>query len=119
MRGPGGLGAAERGEQFLKKAIEGNLAEIEMGKLVQQKGNNDGRRRCMTGCRKCPAKKFDREFVKHMVDDHKKHIKEFQQEAKKGNAAPARFANDVLPDLQKHLDTAPSLQGQKSTTGSR
>src|SRR5437588_9726751 len=30
------------GQEFLKKAIEGNLAEIEMGKLAQQKGASDG-----------------------------------------------------------------------------
>jgi putative membrane protein len=34
--------AAEKPSQaFLKKAIEGNFAEIEMGKLAQQKGQND------------------------------------------------------------------------------
>ena len=144
------------GEQFMKKAIEGNLAEIEMGKLAQQKGNSDGVRsfgkqleqdhataneKALAAAKemgmtapsepskkqkamydrmsKMSGEKFDREFVKHMVDDHKKEVKEFQQEAKKGNAPPARFANDVLPDLQKHLDTAQSLQGKRSTTGSR
>jgi putative membrane protein len=30
------------GQAFLKKAIEGNLAEVEMGKLAQQKGASDG-----------------------------------------------------------------------------
>src|SRR5215813_15373614 len=35
--------AQNKGDQaFLKKAIEGNYAEIEMGKLAQQKGASDG-----------------------------------------------------------------------------
>jgi putative membrane protein len=35
-------GAAERASQtFLKKAIEGNFAEVQMGQLAQQKGQND------------------------------------------------------------------------------
>src|SRR5262249_41035272 len=143
-------------QQFLTKAIEGNLAEVEMGQLAQQKGNSDGVRsfgktleqdhaaanqKALAAAKevgltpptepskkqkaeydrmsKMSGEKFDREFVKHMVDDHKKDIKEFQQEAKKGNSASARFANDVLPDLQKHLDTAQGLQGNKTTTGSR
>lgn len=35
------LAADNASQAFLKKAIEGNLAEIEMGKLAQQKGQND------------------------------------------------------------------------------
>jgi len=33
--------AEKHSEAFIKKAIEGNFAEVEMGKLVQQKGQND------------------------------------------------------------------------------
>jgi hypothetical protein len=62
--------------------------------------------------------KFDSMFVKHMISGHKKNIKAFQKEAKT-NDRPAGFANDVLPDLQTHLDTAQSLQGKSGTTGSR
>ena len=54
-----------------------------------------------------------------MVADHKKDIKEFQKEAKKNDKASG-FANDVLPDLQKHLQTAQQIESKgKSTTGSR
>ncbi len=35
------LAADNAGQTFLKKAIEGNYAEIEMGKLAQQNGGND------------------------------------------------------------------------------
>jgi len=33
--------AEKHGAAFIKKAIEGNFAEVEMGKLAQQKGQND------------------------------------------------------------------------------
>jgi putative membrane protein len=35
------FGASEASQAFLKKAIEGNYAEIEMGKLAQQNGQNE------------------------------------------------------------------------------
>src|SRR4051794_15418606 len=47
--------AAETPSQaFLKKAIEGNFAEVEMGKLAQQNGQNDD------------VKKFGQK----LIDDH-------------------------------------------------
>jgi putative membrane protein len=33
--------AEKHSEAFIKKAIQGNFAEVEMGKLAQQKGQND------------------------------------------------------------------------------
>jgi putative membrane protein len=60
---------------------------------------------------------FDKAFAEHMVADHKKDISEYQKEAKKTDAA-GKYASDSLPVLQKHLQTAQSLQ-TKSTSGSR
>ena len=152
---PAAWAQSKGGEAFLKKAIEANLAEIEMGKLAQQKGTTDSVRsfgkqleqdhsaantKAMNLAKEMgmtpptePSKKqkadydsmsklsgdkFDAMFVKHMISGHKKNIKAFQKEAKTSER-PAGFANDVLPDLQKHLDTAQSLQGKSGTTGSR
>ena len=53
---------------------------------------------------------FDREFAKHMVEDHKKDIKAYEKEAKKNDAAAA-YAKEALPTLHKHLETAQSLSG--------
>jgi hypothetical protein len=39
-------------------------------------------------------------------------------EAKK-NERPSAFAQETLPTLQEHLETAQSLQGRAATTGSR
>ncbi|MDB5418353.1 MAG: putative outer membrane protein [Phenylobacterium sp.] len=48
---------------------------------------------------------FDREFVRYMVQDHRKDIAEFRREAH-GRGPAAELAQATLPDLQKHLDTA-------------
>ena len=149
-------GQDKAGQAFLKKAMEGNLAEVEMGKLAQQKGASDGVRSFgkqleqdhaaandkaaavakemgmspptepnkkqkadYDRMSKLSGDKFDREFVKHMVADHKKDIKEFQREGKKTNERPSAFAQETLPTLQKHLQTAQSLEGKAATTGSR
>jgi putative membrane protein len=61
--------------------------------------------------------KFDEQFIKDMVADHKKDIREFEKEAKKNDAAGS-FAKEALPTLHKHLDTAQSLMGS-TTTGKR
>lgn len=52
---------------------------------------------------------FDREYMKHMVSDHKKDISEFQKEAKSGKDADVKqFASSTLPVLQEHLQLAQS-----------
>jgi putative membrane protein len=51
---------------------------------------------------------FDRQFKTHMVADHKKDIREYQQAAKKNDPA-AGYASQTLPTLQQHLETAQSL----------
>src|SRR4051812_45397673 len=58
---------------------------------------------------------FDKAFAQHMVADHKKDIAAFQKETKSKNQTAAAFASETLPTLQKHLETARSLQkGAKS-----
>src|SRR3954453_20871069 len=52
---------------------------------------------------------FYRQFVKHMVDDHKKDVAEYQKEAKQRNDPAAGYASETLPTLQQHLQTAQSL----------
>ena len=57
------------------------------------------------------GKDFDKEFVSYMVDDHKKDIDKFQQEASSSDPAPVTdLAKQTLPTLKKHLETAQSLQ---------
>jgi hypothetical protein len=53
----------------------------------------------------------------HMVEGHKKVIKEYEKEAKKSDAAGS-YAKEALPTLHKHLETAQNLSGM-GTTGKR
>jgi putative membrane protein len=47
---------------------------------------------------------FDREYMKLMLEDHKKDIKAFQQEAQKGDDPEVKgFAQRTLPTLRAHL----------------
>jgi putative membrane protein len=57
---------------------------------------------------KATGAQFDRQFAKHMVADHKKDISEYQKAAKKQDAA-GQYAQETLPTLEKHLDTAQSI----------
>ena len=50
---------------------------------------------------------FDREYMKHMVSDHKKDISEFKSEANKAKDADLKqFASSTLPTLEEHLNLA-------------
>jgi putative membrane protein len=54
---------------------------------------------------------FDKEFVGYMVNDHQKDIDKYKQEAGSKDPQPViDMVNQTLPTLQKHLDTAKSLQ---------
>jgi len=47
-----------------------------------------------------------------MVDDHKKDISDFKDEAKTGGKVVAKLAKQTLPTLEKHLKIAQSLAGK-------
>lgn len=50
---------------------------------------------------------FDREYMKHMVDDHEKDVKDFEKAAKDAKDPEVKaFAEKTLPVLQQHLNLA-------------
>jgi len=58
---------------------------------------------------KMSGAQFDREYMDHMVSDHKKDISEFQKEAKNAKDADVKqFASSTLPTVQQHLQLAQS-----------
>jgi len=60
---------------------------------------------------KMQGAEFDREYMKMMVDDHKKTVSLFEKEAKNGKDPDLKnFAATLLPDLQKHLQMAQSTE---------
>jgi len=52
--------------------------------------------------------------VKAMVKDHKKDIAEYKKEAKGTNSPAASYAQEILPDLHKHLQLAETLERKPS-----
>jgi putative membrane protein len=52
---------------------------------------------------------FDRAFATHMVADHRMAIADHRKGAKMKDSAVAGYATEVLPTLEKHLETAQSL----------
>jgi putative membrane protein len=59
---------------------------------------------------------FDREFAKGMVKGHEEAISKFEA-ASKGDDDIAKFAQETLPTLQKHLKTAQTLESSKRAQG--
>jgi len=151
LAAPLALAADTKADAFIQKAIEGNLAEIKVGQLAQQKGATEGVRHFGTVLEQDHSKanqqamaaassmgvtppsepdakhqaiyqhlaslsgsQFDKAFVKAMVKDHKKDIAEFKKEAKSSNSPASTYAQQVLPDLNKHLQLAESLERHPS-----
>jgi putative membrane protein len=54
---------------------------------------------------------FDRRFLAHEVQDHRKTITEFKREAEKGqNADVKAYAQKMIPTLEEHLRKAEELE---------
>jgi putative membrane protein len=147
--------ASKADDSFLKQAMQGDMAEVKMGQLAQEKGGSDQvkqfgqtlasdhqenldkakslaqkigmtppdsvnaeQKATYNKMSKLSGREFDREFAQHMVQDHKKDISKFEQESKKSGDV-ASFAQDTLPVLKKHLETAEQLNSQKTTGRAR
>jgi putative membrane protein len=129
---------------FMEKAAAGGMAEVELGKLAQERAANPqvkefGARMAKDHARandelkpladarnvalpSAPAKShkrdydklaklsgadFDKAYMKHMLEDHKKDVKEFQKQAEKGKDGDVKgFAQKTLPTLEEHLRLA-------------
>src|SRR4026209_1611793 len=59
---------------------------------------------------------FDREFAKAMAKGHEEAISKFEA-ASKGDDDIAKFAQETLPTLQKHLKAAQTLESSKRAQG--
>jgi len=130
--------------KFMQKAASGGLAEVEMGKLAQQKaereevkqfatrmvedhakanddlarvaaansvnlpqGMDKDTRKEMDKLQKLVGGDFDRAYMKHMLKDHRKDVKEFRDEARSKKDSDAKaFAQRTLPTLEEHLAMA-------------
>lgn len=55
------------------------------------------------------GERFDREFTRYMVKDHRQDISEFRKQIAMNNGPVSRMARMQLPVIQKHLDMAVGL----------
>jgi putative membrane protein len=150
MNAPRGT-LAKADQSFLEDAIQSDLAEINMGKLAQQKGQrqevkNFGQmleqdhsehlqkakqqaqqiggtppsepsakqKKMYDHLSSLSGSQFDRQFAEQMTTDHKQDIGKYEKQAK-SKGPLADFAQQTLPTLQKHLQTAESLNGQRNS----
>jgi putative membrane protein len=105
-------------KQFAQRMVSDHTAANDKLKQVaSQKGIalptdlDSSSRREYDKLQKLSGSKFDREYMSHMVSDHKKDVKEFQSEAKSAKDADIKsFASTTLPTLEEHLKLAQSAE---------
>jgi putative membrane protein len=61
--------------------------------------------------RRLSGRAFDREVRRYMIDDHRKDIAEFREQARSADRATAGYAAATVPVMQRHLAIAQSLRG--------
>src|SRR5215212_3685828 len=104
-------------QKFITEAIQGNHAEVQMGQLAQQNGQSSE----------------VKAFGQMLQNDHGAAVQKAQEAAKgvgasnipagpnanqkasKKQDAAGQYAQQTLPTLQKHLETAQSIQKQVSS----
>ena len=135
---------SHRDVKFVQEVAADGLAEVELGKLAQQKaihaevqdfaktmvedhtnanaelktiaqangiqlpgGMDKKHQKLMDKLQKLEGGDFDREYMEHMVRDHKHDVKAFRKEAKAKEDSPVKvFAANTLPTLEGHLVAA-------------
>jgi len=72
----------------------------------------------MQRLQKLTGAEFDREYMKMMVSDHRKDIREFEHEARRGEDPEVKaFAEKALPTLREHLNMAEQTHSSVSGEG--
>jgi len=122
----GGMAEVETASMAKKKATSAQVREFaermeqdhgrandELKRLAQAKGlslpsePSKKDRDSMRRLEQTAADKFDHDYMKHMVEDHKKDVSAFERQAKDGKDAEVRaFAERTLPTLRSHLSAA-------------
>jgi putative membrane protein len=89
---PGTMGGPAADKAFVKKALGGSMAEVEMGKLALQKSNNDQ----------------VKQFAQKMVDDHGKMIEQMKPAAE---AMSVKVPDQPPAGEMKKMEKMKSLSG--------
>ena len=118
--------ASDKVKQFgSKMATDHQKANEQLKKIAASKGINlptdmsSSERREYDKLSKKTGADFDRQYMKEMVSDHKKDVKDFESAAKKADDPDIKsFASSTLPTLQQHLDMAQSAEAATKNEGS-
>ncbi|MBA4147853.1 MAG: DUF4142 domain-containing protein [Verrucomicrobia bacterium] len=63
------------------------------------------------------GEEFDKAFIKHAIEDHKKDIREYEKQAREGEDPAIRsFASEMVPTLREHLRIAELLQENRTAS---
>ena len=92
------------------KARDESIAVAKKMNIEAPKGPNSEQQDMHTKMSKMQGAAFDKMFASHMVVDHEKDIKKYQDAAKAdANSDIGKYASNSLPVLQKHLKAAQAL----------
>ena len=114
----GSLSAKDKAsEAFLKKAIEGNYAEVSMGDLAQKNGQSDGiksfGKMLSTDHAAANQKAMDAAEGMGMNSPSGPNAKQKADYDKMSKMSAGEYASGQIDTLQKHLETAKSLKPGK------
>ena len=153
---PGANRLSRADMEFVKKAAEGGLAEVEFGKVAEQNAQdpqvkqfgsrmvkdhtaaNDQLKSILSGMgvpapdqlnqrdaqmrdrlARLTGAQFDRDYMRMMVNDHNKDIKEFRHEAETGQDPQIKaFAQQTLKVIEDHDRLAHEVDRALTATGS-
>jgi putative membrane protein len=131
---------------FMMEAAKGGMAEVEMGRMAEQKGQSAEVKKIgqtmvsdhskannelmalaskkglkLDTSHKMDAKlegpNFDQNYLNNMVTDHQKDIAAFENEAKNGADPDVKsWAGKTLPTLRKHLKMVQDAQAKMKKT---
>ena len=112
-------------KQFGQRMVDDHSkANDQLKQIATSKGVNlptdldRSTRREMDKLSKLSGADFDREYMKHMVSDHKKDVSEFKSEARKAKDADLKqFAASTEPTLEQHLQLAQSTEQAAKNEG--
>ena len=119
-------GASDAVKQFGQRMVDDHSkVNTELMTLATSKGMtlpaalDDKHQAAVTKLSAMSGADFDRAYVKMMVKDHEKDVKEFEKQSTRASDADLKaFAAKNLPGLQEHLQMARSLPGAERGSGS-
>ena len=108
--------ASDQVKQFGARMVQDHgKANDELKQIAGSKGIDlptaldDKHRKDKEKLGKLSGAQFDKAYMSHMVDDHKKDVADFKKEASSGKDADIKaFAAKTLPTLEEHLKLAQS-----------